>query len=132
MEFKLKYGPNFSIVDELQTFTVKPDDVEEGQLEVEVIGEIPGIAINYQYQYTYGGELITPLEIPRANSKRKINFKDKAGNWSVVVKIITYEYDPDGTIVENYELPGNWKVIQEGSGALRIVTGKHSNYLLYL
>ena len=118
MEFKLKYGPNFSIVDELQTFTVEPDNVEEGQLEVEVIGEIPGIAINYQYQYTYNGEPITPYEIPTANSKRKINFKDKAGNWSVVVNIITYEQQgpEEGTLVENYKLPGNWKVIQEGSG----------------
>ena len=74
MEFKLKYGPNFSVVDELQTVTVKPDDVEEGQLEVEVIGEIP-IQINYQYQYTYNGELITPLEIPRQTQKEKLTLK---------------------------------------------------------
>ena len=67
MEFKLKYGNNFSLVNGLQTFTIT-DIIKKGTIEVETIGNDSGIQITgYQFLISYNGQVLYPAP-PSQNS----------------------------------------------------------------
>ena len=117
MEFKLKYGNNFSLVNGLQTFTIT-DTIKEGTIEVETIGNDSGIQITgYQFLISYNGQVLYPAP-PSQNSSITFNFENFEGNWSIVARVFVQEQSgPDSTGEEVYEVPGNWKVVDSsGTG----------------
>ena len=117
MEFKLKYGNNFSLVNELQTFTIT-DTIKKGTIEVETIGNDSGIQITgYQFLISYNGQMLYPAP-PNQNSSITFDFENFEGNWSVVARVFVQEQSgPDSTGEEVYEVPGNWKVVDSsGTG----------------
>ena len=117
MEFKLKYGNNFSLVNGLQTFTIT-DTIKNGTIEVETIGNDSGIQITgYQFLISYNGQMLYPAP-PSQNSSITFDFENFEGNWSIVARVFVQEQSgPDSTGEEVYEVPGNWKVVDSsGTG----------------
>ena len=117
MEFKLKYGNNFSLVNGLQTFTIT-DTIKEGTIEVETIVNDSGIQITgYQFLISYNGQVLYPAP-PSQNSSITFDFENFEGNWSIVARVFVQEQSgPDSTGEEVYEVPGNWKVVDSsGTG----------------
>ena len=123
MEFKLKYGNNFSLVNGLQTFTIT-DTIKEGTIEVETIGNDSGIQITgYQFLISYNGQVLYPAP-PSQNSSITFNFENFEGNWSIVARVFVQEQSgPDSTGEEIYEVPGNWKVIDSSGTGTGTGTG---------
>ena len=94
MEFKLKYGNNFSLVNELQTFTIT-DTIKKGTIEVETIGNDSGIQITgYQFLISYNGQMLYPAP-PNQNSSITFDFENFEGNWSVVARVFVQEQSTD-------------------------------------
>ena len=117
MEFKLKYGNNFSLVNGLQTFTIT-DTIKNGTIEVETIGNDSAIQITgYQFLISYNGQMLYPAP-PSQNSSITFDFENFEGNWSIVARVFVQEQSgPDSTGEEVYEVPGNWKVVDSsGTG----------------
>ena len=123
MEFKLKYGNNFSLVNGLQTFTIT-DTIKEGTIEVETIGNDSGIQITgYQFLISYNGQVLYPAP-PSQNSSITFDFENFEGNWSIVARVFVQEQSgPDSTGEEVYEVPGNWKVIDSSGTGTGTGTG---------
>tara|TARA_A100001201_G_scaffold20328_1_gene22742 strand:- start:140 stop:3964 length:3825 start_codon:yes stop_codon:yes gene_type:complete len=123
MEFKLKYGNNFSLVNGLQTFTIT-DTIKEGTIEVETIGNDSGIQITgYQFLISYNGQVLYPAP-PSQNSSITFDFENFEGNWSIVARVFVQEQSgPDSTGEEIYEVPGNWKVIDSSGTGTGTGTG---------
>ena len=123
MEFKLKYGNNFSLVNGLQTFTIT-DTIKEGTIEVETIGNDSGIQITgYQFLISYNGQVLYPAP-PSQNSSITFNFENFEGNWSIVARVFVQEQSgPDSTGEEVYEVPGNWKVVNSSGTGTGTGTG---------
>ena len=123
MEFKLKYGNNFSLVNGLQTFTIT-DTIKEGTIEVETIGNDSGIQITgYQFLISYNGQVLYPAP-PSQNSSITFNFENFEGNWSIVARVFVQEQSgPDSTGEEIYEVPGNWKVVDSSGTGTGTGTG---------
>ena len=123
MEFKLKYGNNFSLVNGLQTFTIT-DTIKEGTIEVETIGNDSGIQITgYQFLISYNGQALYPAP-PSQNSSITFDFENFEGNWSIVARVFVQEQSgPDSTGEEVYEVPGNWKVVDSSGTGTGTGTG---------
>jgi len=123
MEFKLKYGNNFSLVNGLQTFTIT-DTIKEGTIEVETIGNDSGIQITgYQFLISYNGQVLYPAP-PSQNSSITFDFENFEGNWSIVARVFVQEQSgPDSTGEEIYEVPGNWKVVDSSGTGTGTGTG---------
>ena len=123
MEFKLKYGNNFSLVNGLQTFTIT-DTIKNGTIEVETIGNDSGIQITgYQFLISYNGQVLYPAP-PSQNSSITFNFENFEGNWSIVARVFVQEQSgPDSTGEEVYEVPGNWKVVDSSGTVTGTGTG---------
>ena len=123
MEFKLKYGNNFSLVNGLQTFTIT-DTIKNGTIEVETIGNDSGIQITgYQFLISYNGQVLYPAP-PSQNSSITFDFENFEGNWSIVARVFVQEQSgPDSTGEEIYEVPGNWKVIDSSGTGTGTGTG---------
>ena len=123
MEFKLKYGNNFSLVNGLQTFTIT-DTIKEGTIEVETIGNDSGIQITgYQFLISYNGQVLYPAP-PSQNSSITFDFENFEGNWSIVARVFVQEQSgPDSTGEEVYEVPGNWKVVNSSGTGTGTGTG---------
>ena len=110
MQFKLKYGPNFSVSDGNQTFTIT-DTKSKGVIEVVANGETDGIVISgYQFLLTHNGTPLNPSE-KNNSSKLEIDFKNKKGNWNIEVLVDVIEQEFDDTTQQQYKIPGSWKVI---------------------
>ena len=123
MEFKLKYGNNFSLVNGLQTFTIT-DTIKNGTIEVETIGNDSGIQITgYQFLISYNGQMLYPAP-PSQNSSITFDFENFEGNWSIVARVFVQEQSgPDSTGEEVYEVPGNWKVVDSSGTGTGTGTG---------
>ena len=123
MEFKLKYGNNFSLVNGLQTFTIT-DTIKEGTIEVETIGNDSGIQITgYQFLISYNGQVLYPAP-PSQNSSITFDFENFEGNWSIEARVYVQEQSgPDSVGEEVYRIPGNWKVIDNSGGGSGTGTG---------
>ena len=123
MEFKLKYGNNFSVVNGLQTFTIT-DTIKNGTIEVETIGNDSGIQITgYQFLISYNGQMLYPAP-PSQNSSITFDFENFEGNWSIVARVFVQEQSgPDSTGEEVYEVPGNWKVVDSSGTGTGTGTG---------
>ena len=123
MEFKLKYGNNFSVVNGLQTFTIT-DTIKNGTIEVETIGNDSGIQITgYQFLISYNGQALYPAP-PSQNSSITFDFENFEGNWSIVARVFVQEQSgPDSTGEEVYEVPGNWKVVDSSGTGTGTGTG---------
>ena len=123
MEFKLKYGNNFSLVNGLQTFTIT-DTIKNGTIEVETIGNDSGIQITgYQFLISYNGQVLYPAP-PSQNSSITFDFENFEGNWSIVARVFVQEQSgPDSTGEEVYEVPGNWKVVDSSGTGTGTGTG---------
>ena len=123
MEFKLKYGNNFSVVNGLQTFTIT-DTIKNGTIEVETIGNDSGIQITgYQFLISYIGQVLYPAP-PSQNSSITFDFENFEGNWSIEARVYVQEQSgPDSVGEEVYRIPGNWKVIDNSGGGSGTGTG---------
>ena len=123
MEFKLKYGNNFSLVNGLQTFTIT-DTIKNGTIEVETIGNDSAIQITgYQFLISYNGQALYPAP-PSQNSSITFDFENFEGNWSIVARVFVQEQSgPDSTGEEVYEVPGNWKVVDSSGTGTGTGTG---------
>ena len=123
MEFKLKYGNNFSVVNGLQTFTIT-DTIKNGTIEVETIGNDSAIQITgYQFLISYNGQMLYPAP-PSQNSSITFDFENFEGNWSIVARVFVQEQSgPDSTGEEVYEVPGNWKVVDSSGTGTGTGTG---------
>ena len=123
MNFKLKYGNNFSFVNGLQTFTIT-DTIKKGTIEVETIGNESGIQITgYQFLISYNGQMLYPAP-PSQNSSITFDFENFEGNWSIVARVFVQEQSgPDSTGEEVYEVPGNWKVVDSSGTGTGTGTG---------
>jgi hypothetical protein len=115
MEFKLIYGPNFSISDGNNLFNVT-NDIQQGKIKVETIDKDSSYTITgYQFLLSRNGAGFYP-QPPSSNSELTIDFKNKAGNWTVVAKVyVTLQSGPDESENEVYDVPGNWRVVDESS-----------------
>ena len=110
MNFKLKFGPNFSLSDGNQTFSIT-DTKSKGVIEVVANGETDGIFISgYQFLLTHNGTPLRP-QGKNKNPKLEIDFKNKQGNWNVEVLVDVIEQDFDDTTQQQYKIPGSWKVV---------------------
>ena len=115
MNFKLKFGPNFSLSDGNQTFSIT-DTKSKGVIEVVANGETDGIFISgYQFLLTHNGTPLRP-QGKNKNPKLEIDFKNKQGNWNVEVLVDVIEQDFDDTTRQQYKVPGTWKVIDNSGG----------------
>ena len=123
MEFKLKYGNNFSLVNGLQTFNIT-DTIKNGTIEVETIGNDSSIQITgYQFLISYNGQALYPAP-PSQNSSITFDFENFEGNWSIVARVFVQEQSgPDSTGEEVYEVPGNWKVVDSSGTGTGTGTG---------
>ena len=110
MQFKLKYGPNFSVSDGNQTFAIT-DTKSKGVIEVVTENETNELTITgYQFLLTHNGTPLRPQ--PRSkNSKLEIDYKNQTGNWNVEAWVYVMEQEFDDTSEEIYKVPGSWKVV---------------------
>ena len=93
MDLKLKYGPNFSIVDGIQTFNIT-NILKKGSIEVivpETQNENEDIS-GIQFIFTRNGQPYGKSET-NENRKRIIDFTNLSGNWNVEVIVYVSEYD---------------------------------------
>ena len=119
MEFKLKYSSGFSFVNGIQTFIVGNNN-KRGVIEVETINNDSSFEIlSYQFLITRNEIPLYP-QPPSTNPKLDLDYENKTGNWSLVAIVSVKEQGDIKSEIQEYRIPGNWKVINEasdGSGA---------------
>ena len=122
MEFKLKYSSGFSFVNGIQTFIVGNNN-KRGVIEVETINNDSSFEIlSYQFLITRNEIPLYP-QPPSTNPKLDLDYENKTGNWSLVAIVSVKEQGDTKSEIQEYRIPGNWKVINEASD----VSGAGSN-----
>ena len=115
MNFKLKFGSNFSLSDGNQVFNIT-DATSKGIIEVVTENETNETSITgYQFLLIHNGAPLRPQPRSR-NPKLEIDYKNQTGNWSVEAWVYVTEQEFDDTSEEIYKVPGTWIVIDNSSG----------------
>ena len=114
MEFFLKYGPNFSLVNGIKTFKVT-DSIRKGTITIESLGGANEVITGYQFLISINGQVLYPAP-PNLNPSITFDFGEKGnllGNWSILAFVYVTISNDTESIEKRYQIPGNFRVIDD-------------------